>query len=118
MMDGGPILWYLNRLRTDNRSAILFTGYQAENSGGRKLIETGKLPIYGHNVDVACEIDRFDLSNHADHSDLVNFAVDCKAKHVILFHGDPETRPLLAESLREKSIQVHCPINGENIHIK
>ncbi|MCH2637316.1 MAG: MBL fold metallo-hydrolase [Candidatus Thalassarchaeum sp.] len=118
MLDGGPALWYLNRLRTDNRCAILFTGYQAEKSGGRKLIETGKLPIYGHNVDIACEIDRFDLSNHADHSALIDFAVGCNPKHVILFHGDPETRPLLAEALREKGMTVHCPDNGENVHIK
>ena len=96
----------------------MFTGYQAEKRGGRKLIETGKLPIYGHNVDIACEIDRFDLSNHADHSALIDFAVGCNPKHVILFHGDPETRPLLAEALREKGMTVHCPDNGENVHIK
>ena len=41
MLDGGPALWYLNRLRNDSRSAVLFTGYQAEGSGGRQLIEKG-----------------------------------------------------------------------------
>ena len=118
MMDGGPILWYLNRLRTDERCAILFTGYQAEKSGGSKLIETGRIPIYGHTVDVACELDRFDLSNHAGHTDLVNFAEACSPKHVILFHGDPETRLILAQALEEKGMVVHCPINGESIHIQ
>jgi|TARA_B110000263_G_scaffold226255_1_gene217755 putative mRNA 3-end processing factor len=118
MMDGGPILWYLNRLRTDERCAILFTGYQAEKSGGSKLIETGRIPIYGHTVDVACELDRFDLSNHAGHTDLVNFAVECSPKHVILFHGEPETRLILAQALEEKGMVVHCPINGESIHIQ
>ena len=38
MLDGGPAHWYLNRLRNDQRNAILLTGYQAENSGGRRLI--------------------------------------------------------------------------------
>ena len=117
MMDGGPILWYLNRLRTDNRCAILFTGYQAEKSGGRKLIDTGRIPIYGHTVDVACELDRFDLSNHAGHSELVEFAEACNPKHVVLFHGDPETRPMLAQALEAKGMTVHCPNNGENVHI-
>ncbi|MEE2747885.1 MAG: MBL fold metallo-hydrolase [Candidatus Thermoplasmatota archaeon] len=118
MLDGGPALWYLNRLRTDNRCAILFTGYQAEKSGGRQLIEKGTIPIYGHTVDIACEIDRFDLSNHADHPELVKFAESCNPKHVILFHGDPQTRPLLATSLEEKGMTVHCPENGESIHIQ
>jgi putative mRNA 3-end processing factor len=118
MLDGGPALWYLNRLRMDNRCAVLFTGYQAEGSGGRKLIETGSLPIYGHNVEISCEIDRFNLSNHAGHSELVTFAEACQPKHVILFHGDPETRPLLATALEEKGMIVHLPKNGESIHIE
>jgi len=118
MLDGGPALWYLNRLRMDNRCAVLFTGYQAEGSGGRKLIETGSLPIYGHNVEISCEIDRFNLSNHAGHSELVTFAEACQPKHVILFHGDPETRPLLATTLEEKGMIVHLPKNGESIHIE
>ena len=117
MLDGGPALWYLNRLRNDSRSAVLFTGYQAEGSGGRQLIEKGSLPIYGHNVEIHCEIDRFQLSNHAGHSELVEFAEACKPKHVILFHGDPETRPELAEALEQKGMKVHCPTNGESIHI-
>ena len=39
MMDGGPSIWYLNRLRTDPRNAILLTGYQAKGSGGRMLLD-------------------------------------------------------------------------------
>tara|TARA_Y100001934_G_scaffold274518_1_gene367048 strand:+ start:316 stop:1380 length:1065 start_codon:yes stop_codon:yes gene_type:complete len=117
MLDGGPVLWYLNRLRNDSRSAVLFTGYQAEGSGGRQLIEKGSLPIYGHNVEIHCEIDRFQLSNHAGHSELIEFAEACDPKHIILFHGDPETRPQLAEALEQKGMTVHCPKNGESIHI-
>ena len=117
MLDGGPALWYLNRLRMDNRCAVLFTGYQAEGSGGRKLIETGSIPIYGHNVEIKCELDRFNLSNHAGHSELLSFAEACNPKHVILFHGDPETRPILASALEQKGMTVHCPKNGESIII-
>jgi len=117
MLDGGPALWYLNRLRMDNRCAVLFTGYQAEGSGGRKLIATGSIPIYGHNVEIKCELDRFNLSNHAGHSELLSFAEACNPKHVILFHGDPETRPILASALEQKGMTVHCPKNGESIII-
>ena len=117
MLDGGPALWYLNRLRSDDRCAVLFTGYQAESSGGRKLLETGKIEIYGHNVEVACELGKFNLSNHADHSELVSFAKSCNPKHVILFHGDPETRPQLAKELEEMGMDVHTPTNGQSIII-
>ncbi len=117
MLDGGPILWYLNRLRMDDRSAVLFTGYQAEGSGGRQLIEKGCLPIYGHTVDISCEIDKFQLSNHADHSELISFAEKCNPKHVIIFHADPKQRPILATALEEKGMIVHSPMNGESIEL-
>ena len=117
MLDGGPALWYLNRLRMDSKCAVLFTGYQAEGSGGRKLLEKRSLPIYGHNVEIHCEVDQFQLSNHAGHSQLVEFAEKCNPKHVILFHGDPETRPDLATALEAKGMIVHSPVNGESITI-
>lgn len=117
MLDGGPALWYLNRLRMDSRSAVLFTGYQAEGSGGRMLIEKGRLPIFGHVVDINCEVDRFRLSNHAGHDELVTFAEACDPDHVILFHGDPETRPELARALEAKGMTVHLPSNHDSIHI-
>ena len=37
MLEGGPALWYLNRLRHDQKNAIFFTGYQARDTGGRNL---------------------------------------------------------------------------------
>ena len=118
MLEGGPVLWYLNRLRMDERSAVLFTGYQAPGTGGSMLIEKGCLPIYGHTVEIHCEVDRFQLSNHAGHSELVAFAEACAPDHVILFHGDPEQWPELATALEAKGMQVHLPINRESIHIQ
>ena len=47
MLDGGPALWYLNRLNSNKSNAILLTGYQAEGSGGRLLLDEGQLSIYG-----------------------------------------------------------------------
>jgi putative mRNA 3-end processing factor len=118
MLDGGPALWYLNRLRLDERSAVLLTGYQAEGSGGRSLLESKSLPIFGRKAEVICEVAQFDLSNHAGHEDLVNFAAATKAKHVILFHSDPKTRPDLAAALQENGHTVYQPLNGESIHIE
>ena len=45
MLDGGPSIWYLNRLRHEAKNAILFMGYQASGSGGRRLQEEGKLAV-------------------------------------------------------------------------
>ena len=64
MLDGGPALWYLNRLKNDMANGILLTGYQAENSGGRKLLEEGKLNIFGNLTKIELDVEQFQLSNH------------------------------------------------------
>ena len=117
MLDGGPSLWYLNRLRNDQRNAILLTGYQAEGSGGRSLTETGRLQIFGKLTDIPLEVDRFALSNHAGQKQLLEFALATHAKDVILFHSDPDVRPALADLLEKEGMQVHMPRNHESYTI-
>ena len=58
MLDGGPSIWYMNRLRGNPRNAILLTGYQARGSGGRKLLDEGKLPIFGTDIPIELEVDQ------------------------------------------------------------
>ena len=48
MLDGGPSIRYLNRLRHDPKNALLLTGYQARNTGGRRLLEESRIPIFGN----------------------------------------------------------------------
>ena len=117
MLDGGPALWYLNRIRLDETSAVLLTGYQAEGSGGRSLTERGRLPIFGRDSKVECEVDRFDLSNHAGHSDLVAFAASCGAPDVVLFHAPPESIDPLRTAIEANGQRVHVPLNGETHHL-
>ena len=113
MLDGGPALWYLNRLRHDERNALFLTGYQAKDSGGRGLLETGTIPIFGHRHTIDIEIDRFDFSTHAGHKEIVDFAAACAAKQVVVYHTDPtHARPPLVEALESNGHIVHSPENG------
>ena len=116
MLDGGPALWYLNRLKNDMANGILLTGYQAENSGGRKLLEEGKLNIFGNLTKIELDIEQFQLSNHAGHDELCNFALECNPNNMILFHAPEESRNVIFSELSEK-IEIHLPVNGESIHI-
>ena len=115
MLDGGPAHWYLNRLRHDQRNAILLTGYQAEGSGGRMLLDDNRMHIFGKMVDINLEVDQFSLSNHADHPLLVEFAKKVDADDVILFHGDrKDAQPALSKTLTELGQRVHMPENGHS----
>ena len=74
MLDGGPSIWYLNRLRHNPKNAILLTGYQARNTGGRRLLEEGRIPIFGKLSSIDLEVDQYSFSTHAGHQEIVDFA--------------------------------------------
>jgi putative mRNA 3-end processing factor len=118
MLSGGPALWYLNRLREDRRNAIFFTGYQAKDTGGRSLMDTGRLEIYGRPAEIDLEWKQFSFSTHAGHKEILDFAKACEAKHVVVYHTDPNhARPPLVEALEAQGHTVHEPVNGVSGHI-
>lgn len=115
MLDGGPALWYLNRLKDDQRNALFFTGYQAKDTGGRKFLETGFVNIYGQEHKIRLESDRFNFSTHAGHQEILDFAKACKAKNVVVYHTDPtHARPPLVTALEEAGHTVYQPVNGKS----
>ena len=113
MLDGGPSIWYLNRLRHDRKNALLLTGYQARNTGGRRLLEERRLPIFGKLANIELDVDQYSFSTHAGHQEIVQFAEECQAEDVVIYHSDPTmARPPLAEALEAKGHRVHVPENG------
>ncbi|MGQ9587569.1 MAG: MBL fold metallo-hydrolase [Thermoplasmata archaeon] len=111
MLDGGPVLNYVDAIRDDPKSAILLTGYQVEGSNGRKLIETGMMDFQGVSERVRCEVRKFDFSAHAGHNELLAFAKACSPEKIVLMHGDQ--REILAGDLRAEGFEVLLPKNGE-----
>jgi putative mRNA 3-end processing factor len=114
MMEGGPVLWYMNHLKADRKSAVFLTGYQVEGTNGRRLLDKGKLDFYGVAETVNCEVHYFDFSAHAGHSELVEFARQCSPEHIVLFHSD--NRAPLVEPMSDFA-KVHTPHKGEITHI-
>lgn len=113
MLDGGPSIWYLNRLRHNPKNAILLTGYQARNTGGRRLLEERRIPIFGKISSIDLEVDQYSFSTHAGHQEIVDFAAQCQAEDVVIYHSDPTmARPPLADALEVNGHQVHTPENG------
>ncbi|MCL4315117.1 MAG: MBL fold metallo-hydrolase [Candidatus Thermoplasmatota archaeon] len=113
MMDGGPVLGYVEQLLEDTSSAIFLTGYQVENTNGRSLMENGSIDIAGVNVKPKTKIEFFDLSAHAGHSDLVKFVKSVDPSTVILCHGD--SREELLPDLSE--YRVILPLNGREFDL-
>jgi putative mRNA 3-end processing factor len=102
MLDGGPVLEYLRSLKDNPKNAIILVGYQAEDTNGRLLVETGSMVIDGEMVKVECEVVKYDFSAHAGHDELVQFAKKCNPENIVLMHS--ETRELFLEDLKDYNV--------------
>ena len=102
MLDGGPVLGYLNYLKDDPKSAILLVGYQAEDTNGRLLMEEGCVKIDGEVHKVQCELQKYDFSAHADHKQIVDFIKACDPENVIMMRS--ETRDMFLPDLQDYNV--------------
>ena len=112
MLDGGPVITYLNMMKSNPKNAVLLTGYQVEGTNGRKLMDSGMIEISGANEKINCQVKFFDFSAHAGHKELLKFIQDCKPENVILCHGD--NREIIANELQD-DYNVILPENNEVI---
>jgi Cft2 family RNA processing exonuclease len=65
---------------------------------------------------IPLEVDKFDLSNHAGHDALSDFARKCSPSDLVLFHAPVEGSQALEEELSVE-MKVHSPENNSTIVI-
>lgn len=122
MLTGGPSAYYAERLAGDPKASIMITGYQDEESPGRKLLELerqggGTLEIGGRSIPVGCRVGKYALSAHADGGELAGLVAALKPRAVALVHGDPESRAALAARLAGQT-EVLLPRDGEEVAVR
>ena len=119
MCEVGRILHHLRNNIEDPRNTVLITGFQAEHTLGRKLVEKAReVRIFGEPMTVRAEISSVDeLSGHADQGELMAWLKPLvpTLKHVFLVHGEPRQSEALAELIRaEYRLQVTIPAPGDS----
>lgn len=113
MLDGGPVLGYLRELKDNPKNAILLVGYQAEDTNGRMLVDHGCIVVDGETHKIQCEVQKYDFSAHAGHSELINFIHKSDPENVIIMHS--ETRELFLPDL--KDYNVILPVANEEFEL-
>lgn len=116
MLDGGPVLHYLPKIAEDVNSSVLMTGYQAEETNGRKLLNEGYISADGKDIDVKCFVKNHDFSAHASSEQLVQIAKAVNPKLVVLVHGDDEQQMALRKELENEGFVVTIPENGGEVN--
>lgn len=119
MCEAGRILHHLRNNIEDPRNTVLITGFQAENTLGRKILEEQpEVPIFGEPMRLRAEVASLEeLSGHADQKELIEWMrpIASGLKRVFLVHGEPNSAAVLAKVIeKEYGVPVSQPARGES----
>jgi metallo-beta-lactamase family protein len=106
MATGGRILHHLRKRLPDERNTVIFVGFQAAGTRGRRLLDgESEVKIFGDFVPVRARIERLDnLSAHADSREILRWLGGFKRapKTVFLVHGEPGAQEALKQKIVEQ----------------
>jgi metallo-beta-lactamase family protein len=122
MCEQGRILHHLRNGIEDPRNTVLITGFQAQDTLGRKLVEKWpEVKIFGEPMRVRAEIASLDeLSGHADQNELLEWIrpIAPNLRKVFLVHGEPQQAAILAKLLHSSyGLDVAVPKPGESFEL-
>jgi metallo-beta-lactamase family protein len=103
MCEAGRILHHLKQNIGNPKTTILFVGYCADNTLGRRIIDGEReVPILGGRYEVRARIEAVDsFSGHADHSELLDYfdRTTGPKQKVWLVHGETERSEILRQAI-------------------
>ena len=128
MLEGGPVMRYLEELAPIEKNKLIFVSYQIAGTLGRRIMEgTKQVSIVGQDgkmkfVDINCPTEKIDgFSGHSDYNQLIKFVgrLRPKLRQVIVNHGEQKKVENLANSIsRIYRIRTHRPEVQEAIKLR
>jgi Cft2 family RNA processing exonuclease len=124
MLSGGPSQYYAIKMANDKKNFIAITGYQDEESPGRKVQDLareggGELTIGLDRIQLNCGVGTYSLSAHSDSSQILAELQALNPKNVILVHGNLEARQAIAQMAKDSGFKsVLLPDLTTEIEIK
>ena len=116
MCEAGRVRHHLKHNLWHQNNLILFVGYQAEGSLGRKLQEGADIVrLFGDDIVVKAEIASLKgTSGHADQQGLIDWMEGFIEKPQLVFinHGADESMTAFQKLLKEKGYNTEAPFSG------
>jgi len=120
MCTGGRIIHHLRHNLWHKESGVLFVGYQAVGTLGRRIVDGDKdVRIFGEEIVVGAKIWTTNgFSSHADQPILLDWIRQAAPSNLILVHGEDEILDVFADRIREDlSLDAHVAKLGETLEI-
>ncbi|QQS41591.1 MAG: MBL fold metallo-hydrolase [Acidobacteriota bacterium] len=106
MLSGGRVLHHALRILPDENATIVFVGYQAAGTRGRRVLDgESEVKIMHSWVPVRCRIEQIGgFSAHADWKAVLKWlsGLETVPRMVFTTHGEPESASAMAEHIREE----------------
>ena len=122
MMNGGRVLHHALRLLPDENATVVFVGYQAAGTLGRRVADGEKqVKVLGQWVPVKCRIEKIGgFSAHADWKEVVRWleGMPSPPRRVFVTHGEPDAAQAMAAHIRDRfGWTVEVPQYGERFEL-
>ena len=123
MCESGRILHHLKNHISKESTTILFTGYQAPHTLGRRILEGhDEVRIYGEPVKIRANVQKLQSSSgHADQAGLLQWAKDIagqgSVKKIALVHCEEDSGGAFQKLLAENAIESFLPARGESMKL-
>ncbi len=119
MCDAGRVKHHLKHNLWREESTILFVGYQAEGTLGRKIQDGAqKVKLFGEEISVNARIESIDgFSGHADKAGLLSWirSIGRKPKKIFVVHGEQGVAASFAQTITDElGLQCMVPSRGES----
>jgi metallo-beta-lactamase family protein len=120
MAEGGRVLHHLKAALPDAKNTVLFCGYQAAGTRGRRLVDGEKsVKIHGDWVSVAARIEQVDsMSAHADSGEILRWlhGFTSPPKQTFIVHGEVTAMEALSQRIdRELGWTYKMPEHRETV---
>ncbi len=106
MLSGGRVMHHAKYILPDPNATIVFVGFQAAGTRGRRVIEGEKeIRIMRDWIPVRCHVERIDaFSAHADWKAVLKWlsGLPNTPKMVFTTHGEPESATAMAGHIRDE----------------
>ncbi|MHC1625588.1 MAG: beta-CASP ribonuclease aCPSF1, partial [Methermicoccaceae archaeon] len=126
MLNGGPVMEYFHSMAPNEKNTLVFVGYQAEGTMGRRIQRGWNEIPYSKNgrtetTKLNMEVETVDgFSGHSDRRQLMSYIhkLSPKPSYIMTNHGDERNCLDLASSIYKKyQIQTRAPMNLETTRL-
>ncbi|MGI0055656.1 MAG: beta-CASP ribonuclease aCPSF1 [Thermoplasmata archaeon] len=126
MMSGGPVMEYFRNWSGDEKNCLVFVGYQADGTFGRRLqrgVSETTFMDGPRQVPIPVRLEMATIegfSGHSDRAQLMNYvaSIDPRPSRVFINHGEESKGLDLASSLHKRfNVETRVPYNLEAVRL-